>query len=843
MAPGNSESRDVALAPGIFAHVQDTNRGVVLTYVGPVKINQKDQDRPVVYDATTRTFTIADAQRCIRNIVHVDEGEYVVLRNPALAENGTVKFPKVGDGPQEQPVLASGQYINIPGPVDFALWPEQSAEVIEGHILRSDQYLLVRVTDSAKAKQNWAKAVAQTADGEEAKFSDMDFTTGALNVIKGTECKFFIPCTGLEVLKEPHISNRVVKDYVRDAIGLETLEYCILLDENGGKRYERGTKEGKTVFPKPTEHFYANEQGNTVFRAYELNQISGVHVKVIADYTDEETKVAHKAGEELFITGEGMIYFPRAEHAIIKYGNHARHYATAIPPGEGRYVLNRLTGEIRTIVGPQMVLLNPIEEVFVKRPLSRRECELMYPGNTVVLQHNLQLADKAAAANVGYVAQTDTSANLERTTSITRMMGVANKLSAAPAQFADTITRSTSYTPPRTVTLNTKLEGAVAVDVWPGYAITVVDKRGGRRVVQGRATVILAYDESLEMLQMSTGKPKNTDRLEETVYLRVLNNKVSDIVAVQTSDHVEVQLKVSYRVNFEGDPNKWFAVDNYVKLLCDHIRSVLKSAVRKMPIKDFYANSISVVRDVILGVNTGDGVARKGMTFSENGMRVIDVDVLGTVIADPNISRELVMAQHDAIAKTLELENSTRQVELDKAVEALKREAAMALAETAALKAQLELERLDKELAHNQFVLQAELACEKKRLEIADAKQAIQDLCAARELIRDKADAEQEHAVEVAEQTLRLEAVEKETAAIATRLQAAGPGLTAAVAQLSDTRLVSDVAKAMGPIHLLSGGTFLDTVRRASPVIGERIAHAMASLVGNETSTLKEDVE
>ena len=26
----------------------------------------------------------------------------------------------------------------------------------------------------------------------------------------------------------------------------------------------------------------------------------------------------------------------------------------AIPEGEGRYILNRLTGEIKTVVGPQM---------------------------------------------------------------------------------------------------------------------------------------------------------------------------------------------------------------------------------------------------------------------------------------------------------------------------------------------------------------------------------------------------------------------------------------------------------------------------------------------------------
>jgi hypothetical protein len=39
-----------------------------------------------------------------------------------------------------------------------------------------------------------------------------------------------------------------------------------------------------------------------------------------------------------------MIYFPRPEHVIIRYGEHKNdiHYAVAIPKGEGRYVLKTL---------------------------------------------------------------------------------------------------------------------------------------------------------------------------------------------------------------------------------------------------------------------------------------------------------------------------------------------------------------------------------------------------------------------------------------------------------------------------------------------------------------------
>ena len=70
------------------------------------------------------------------------------------------------------------------------------------------------------------------------------------------------------------------------------------------------------------------------------------------------------------------------------------------------------------------------------------------------------------------------------------------------------------------------------------------------KVVVGPATKLLDYDQTMEVLQLSTGRPKTTDTLEKTVYLRVKNNKVSDLIKVQTKDYVNVQIKVSYCVEF-----------------------------------------------------------------------------------------------------------------------------------------------------------------------------------------------------------------------------------------------------------------------------------------------------
>src|SRR5437899_620329 len=99
----------------------------------------------------------------------------------------------------------------------------------------------------------------------------------------------------------------------------------------------------------------------------------------------------------------------------------------------------------------------------------------------------------------------------------------------------------TSNTPPRTITLDTKYDGVVSVDVWTGYAALLVRKNGERRVVVGPQTVLLEYDERPMMLELSTGTPKTDERKLKTGFLRILNNSVSDSVVVETQDSFAAQ--------------------------------------------------------------------------------------------------------------------------------------------------------------------------------------------------------------------------------------------------------------------------------------------------------------
>lgn len=270
-----------------------------------------------------------------------------------------------------------------------------------------------------------------------------------------------------------------------------------------------------------------NIRGNVSFALY-LSDISGIYVKVVSDYTDKG--VSHKTGEELFITGkEQRIYYPRPEHAIIDYDGQILHHAIAVPKGEGRYNLNRMTGNIKLVKGPSMYLPDPRTEVVVKRKLSEKECMLWYPGNHEALDYNASIGEQEADEERGNGLMHE------------------KKYSRVSSQG---FSRKNQYTEPRTITIDNKYNGAVSVNVWTGYAVNVVSKGGQRKVVTGPTTYLMEYDETLEPITLSTGKPKTTDRMIETVYLRVDNNKISDIINVQTKDFVKVSVKVSYCIDF-----------------------------------------------------------------------------------------------------------------------------------------------------------------------------------------------------------------------------------------------------------------------------------------------------
>jgi major vault protein len=824
--------QDLVVAPGQYALLLDSTKGNVDVLVGPTKTSLSNTDYPVRWNRQNRTFDPCSQNEAKQQFPTAPEGYYIVLENPVA---GSQDHP-VGGSRSATVALATGQKVNIPGPCSFALYPGQAADVVPGHHLRSNQYLVVRVYNDIKARETWNEAVVKTvADGEDSVVSQTPPTLnmGQLLIIKGTEVSFYIPPTGIEVLRDE------TGNYVRDAETLERLEFCILLNENGDKRYVVGPA---VVFPEPTETFL-KQAGSRKGRAIELNHISGVYVKVIAAYDE------HEPGDELFITGkEQSIYYPRPEHSLIKYGDRVIHYAVAVPEGEGRYVLNRITGDVRIERGPSMFLPDPRKEVIVRRILSDVDVSLLYPENREALEHNRVLrssehlsADDIPMASmmsdevVGQAYRTSQRLESGRKTRGLDVQNLSYAVSTSSIQNAaetmlggsDVTQRKSAHTVPRTITLDTKYDGVVAVDVWSGYATLFVRKNGDRRVVVGPKTVLLEYDEHPIMLELSTGTPKTDHKRIRTGFLRIVNNSVSDEITAETSDAFDIKLRVRYHINFtETAPEIWFNVENYVQFLAERMRSIIRRTVKQHSVREIKDSAIDLIRTLVLGSRDESTGKRPGRVFYENNMLIFDADVETPRIED-GIDDLFVTAEQKSLRQQLELQAAERDLLHIQRIEDLTRQRRLAEAETDILKNKLDQDAVQRGFALKLKEGNAEDELKTTRLTNQVEQQDLFDELTTRDVLREK-------------QRVNLELYEEQTSAdirakeLLQKAQAISPELAKALERVGEEAVLQALAKAMAPLSILGGENVADVVRNM--LSGTKAEEFLTNLLNPGTS-------
>jgi major vault protein len=862
----DQQNRDTTLPPDTYMYMQNIGKGGIITvFRGPFVVTQSGQDVPVKYDPKELKFLKAESlESAVQQNPRAKEGDYVVLENPTEGN----KSPT--ESQQQAAQLKKGRKIIIPGPWSESLWPGQTAVVIEGHRLRSNQFLVATVYNAEEAEKNWDHTVAvtqtdtgvddsaltpeQKAEKEKAKAANSQvavsqkkglpkpdsFAVGTRIVIKGSDVSFYIPCTGVEVLKDKD------SKFVREAVTLEQLEYCCLVDENGKKEYPRGPK---VVFPKPTQVFEEDKKGRRKFRPVELNTINGIHLKVTANFEDEDIEKSvgaegkrpsrkYQEGEELFVTGKTLsIYYPREELAVIEYGQgNKKHFSTAVPKGEGRYIIDREKGNIGLIKGPMMLLPDPRNQILVRRILSQDECELWYPGNEAAKQYNAELSAIMAdspSGRSGVVSEGDV--RKRQLQSNPSNFGGRRGLEAAPvgASFdssddyepeelgetggaTPTVTRGRAHTTPRQLTLNTKFDGVPRVEVWPSYAVLILGSEGTRRVVQGPEVVLLEYDEKLGFMKLSTGKPKSTDKYFRTSYLCIHNNQVGDIIGFESKDHVKGTIKISLRVNFEGETEqdrlRWFSVDNYVKFLTDHVRSIIAGMAKKKTIAEIKANYVDIVRDAILGTKPVASeqseplrAARPGLFFESNGMRVVEVEVLEINLSDANIAKMLDTAQITIVKTNIEIDAATKELEATKTKEEIERQKASALDATLKYKRQLEKENIEEQVELLLKQLEVDLTKISNEKSKTEKSEEIADLKSASQLKRVKAETDHKNQVDTSLLALKKDELDASTTAAVNRFNAAKDGLYEVLVAMHRDDLAAKLAQGCTIERYLSG--------------------------------------
>lgn len=837
----DDRKREQVLPPGTYAYILDGTKGQVRIHVGPIVINQTNQDTPVVFNHRTHRFEPTTLEGSVQQNVVVPEGFYAVLTNPAKTRDGSDLHPDPGRL-QDPPDLLIGQKENAPGPVNFALFPGQSCEVRRGHHLRSNEYLRIKVYNEDKARENWSRAVVKSADGESVTNAvPQDLAMGKHYNVLGTEVSFYIPPTGVSVVPDTEATQGAERGFVRSAVTLEQLEYAILVDEDGNKEYPRGPR---VVFPRPTQRFVVDGQGRRKFRAIEMNELQGIQLKFSADVRlafVDGTSHSFKAGEEVFVTGKEMpIYFPEEGHQIVRYDGKSIHYAMAIPEGEARYVMNRKTGAIHTVVGPCMLLPNPVTEIIVRRALSDGESIVMFPGadgtgSKEALAYNRWLREQSAhepSTRQGVVSEArieqqskksdvaDDVAPVQQARHRGQASGLPESRQGRSEALAETAERSSSFNEPRMITFANRNKGVPTIRLQPGYAVNVVNPDGSRRVVLGPSTLLLEFGQTLDVLTLSTGKPKTEAKLLRTAYLNVHNNRISDVIVVETSDHVQVEVRLTYNVTFEPPSDRWFHLENYVRHLCDHVRSIVKGKVRRIRIEDFYESSTDLLRTMVLGEHK-EGQGRPGLAFPQNGMRITDAEVLSVEVADPSIGQLLARAQHQVVQENIRLKQEQKRIEVLEKTEELRRAEALAKFLSEKRIAELSVLEVEEQLKVGLARLASEITQADKRREAELAAQVILDLSHERVLGRDRASRDQAEAFAKAAQARELEGVTRRAEAAIAQLHAITPHLVEALQAAGAQETLAKVAHSLS-FHAMfgasNGADFLKRVFDGTPL-------------------------
>lgn len=582
---------------------------------------------------------------------------------------------------------------------------------------------------------------------------------------------------------------------IRRAVVLGEKEYCVIIDADGKREIKVGPAR---VFPGPYDQFMVKGSRGRIYDAYELLPQRALWLRVISPIkrsdlasklprgVELETKEEYRPGDELLLTNVSTFFFPFNEIEVLSpetgqavVGNdHSTVFIEkiGIDQKSGIYVRDLDTGEVRLVRGKQSYLVDPRKEVQITRTIAAEDWNLW--------------------------------------------IGASEPHKAT----GDAVT-----TP-----------WAISVIV-PHNTAVLATSADGQRVIQGPCVTLLGYEETLTPILLSTGTPKSDDDPLKTCFLRTAGNRVSDVITIETSDFVKISIRVSYSVMFLLEQqDRWFNHVNYIQVMCEHLRSLIRSRCRALSLSVLWPQIPTLVRDTILGEKPAAGT-RPGRVFAENGSTVTEVEVLTSTIEDKEIAQLMQRVQSQSVTLVIgdrqaqeNLSSAKLRAEVDKQTQVLQLEARERAAK---------LEEVARKLAHEAALDEAREAelLARERQALTDAREAAalkasldrqaQAKAIELELLGKDAEARssahrllQSAELETAAQLRNLEVllIQAQSAATVAERNAVQAGLIEAMTALGDKIMLAEVAENMNLVTLFKGkevGTILSEILGGTKVM------------------------
>ncbi len=464
--------------------------------------------------------------------------------------------------------------------------------------------------------------------------------------------------------------------YARRAVVLGPKEFCILFDADGNPRIVRGPAR---VFPGPHDTFLQRGSRRRVYDAYELAEHQALWLRIIAPISRDALarhlppgypldRDHYGPGHELIVRGLPSVFFPFIEAEIIHPQTREPHVgndhddviinAIGIDQKSGVYVRDLRTGMVKMIRGETSYLVDPRSEEHVLRRVPRESWNL-YVGH------------------------------------------------AEPHK----VTRDEAVTTP----------WALSITI-PNNEACLITSRHGRRVEIGPRVVLLDYEEQLTPLRLSKGPSKDGHATVTTCFLRVQGARVADAFEVESSDFVRFKVRLGFAGYFEGaagaagggeaalrECERWFQVDDPVKLLADTVRARLREVARGEP-------ATRILREMALIVRGALFPSGAPLRFEENRMIVDTVDVLSVAVSDASLSDLFTNVQREAVKLKLQDEQATRRLESARHQGAVDEEEHEII--RAAVKRKSESQIIDAECTHAQELRAQDLKADRREAEL-----------------------------------------------------------------------------------------------------------------------------
>lgn len=231
-------------------------------------------------------------------------------------------------------------------------------------------------------------------------------------------------------------------------------------------------------------------------------------------------------------------------------------------------------------------------------------------------------------------------------------------------------------------------------------------KRKSARVIFGPNRILLNPDEVFTILRLSGGKPK-VENVIKSLSLALGPDFMTDQLVVETSDHAQLKLELSYSWHFDYDPKnaeesvKIFSVKDFVGDACKSIASRIRGVVSGTTYNEFHHNSSQIIKKAVFGIDSTTKLPRERLMFTANNLVITSVDIRSQEPLDKDISEKLQRNTHIAI----EIKSKTTEAKF-------KHQAALLEQES---KGQLELLRLhDENMEETQRKKLLEIQCESR---------------------------------------------------------------------------------------------------------------------------------